>query len=317
MRIIQVTPSGSKSKSGNRTTAVRWHGIFQNLGHNVQTITDYHGQSADMMVAIHAWRSAGAIRMFKLLYPDRPLVLCLGGTDINQFIHTHPKETLKSMELADVLVCLHDLIAGITPPYLRHKLRVVYQSAKLLPKPRQPSTNFFRVSVISHMRDVKDPMRTAMAVRNLPKGSRIKVVHLGKAHSNTAAKKAENEMRQNPRYQWKGEVPGWRVRQELGKSHLMVISSKAEGGANVISEAIVAGVPIIASEIDGNIGLLGKKYSGYYPVGNTAELRKAILRAETDNAFMQSLNKQCDSIKSKFTIEREQESWRTLIKNIT
>ncbi len=167
------------------------------------------------------------------------------------------------------------------------------------------------------MRDVKDPMRTAMAVRNLPKDSRIKVVHLGKAHGNTAAKKAENEMTQNPRYQWKGEVPGWRVRQELGKSHLMVISSKAEGGANVISEAIVAGVPIIASEIDGNIGLLGKKYSGYYPVGNTAELRKAILRAETDNAFMQSLNKQCDSIKSKFTIEREQESWHTLIKNIT
>ena len=97
----------------------------------------------------------------------------------------------------------------------------------------------------------------------------------------------------------------------------MVISSRAEGGANVISEAVVADVPVIASKVDGNIGLLGKNYRGYYPVGNTKELRKVILKAETDKAFIQSLAKQCNSIKSKFTGEREQESWAKLIRNIT
>ena len=88
MRIIQVTPSGQKSKSGNRTTANRWARIFRNLGHNVVTITNYDGRPADMMVAIHAWRSAAAIKRFKILCPDQPLVVCLSGTDINQFIHT-------------------------------------------------------------------------------------------------------------------------------------------------------------------------------------------------------------------------------------
>ena len=129
MRIIQVTPSGQTSKSGNRTTANRWARIFRSLGHRVSTITNYDDRPADMMVAIHAWRSARAIERFKALYPEKPLVVCLAGTDINEFIHTHPKPTLKSMELADAMVCLHNLVKDITPISLQSKLHVIFQSA--------------------------------------------------------------------------------------------------------------------------------------------------------------------------------------------
>ena len=317
MRIIQVTPSGQTSKSGNRTTANRWARIFRSLGHSVSTITNYDDRPADMMVAIHAWRSARSIEQFKALYPEKPLVVCLAGTDINEFIHTHPKPTLRSMELADAMVCLHDLVKEITPISLQSKLHVIFQSAKPLIGPRRFSDRNFNICVISHLREIKDPMRTALSVRTVPNQSKIKVTHLGMAHDRRSAAGAIKEMKQNPRYVWKGEVAGWQVRQELKRSHLMVISSRAEGGANVISEAVVAGVPVIASKIDGNVGLLGNNYSGYYPVGNTKELRKVILKAETDNAFFQSLTKQCNSIKSLFTIEREQKSWRKLIKNIT
>ena len=315
MRIIQVTPSGQTSKSGNRTTANRWAHIFRSLGHSVSTITDYDDRSADMMVAIHAWRSARAIERFKALYPEKPLVVCLAGTDINEFIHTHPKPTLRSMELADAMVCLHNLVKDITPISLQSKLHVIFQSAKPLTGLRRLSGRNFNICVISHLREIKDPMRTALAVRTLPNQSKIRVTHLGMAHDGKSAARANREMKQNPRYVWKGEVAGWQVRQELKRSHLMVISSRAEGGANVISEAVVAGVPVIASKIDGNVGLLGKNYRGYYPVGNTKELRKVILKAETNNAFIQNLAKQCNSKKSLFTIEREQQSWRKLIKN--
>ena len=317
MRLIQVTPSGQASKSGNRTTANRWARIFRSLGHRVSTITDYDDRSADMMVAIHAWRSARAIERFKALYPEKPLVVCLAGTDINEFIHTHPKPTLKSMELADAMVCLHNLVKDITPISLQSKLHVIFQSAKPLTGPRRLSNRNFNICVVSHLREIKDPMRTALAVRTVPNQSKIKVTHLGMAHDGRSAARAIREMKQNPRYVWKGEVAGWQVRQELKRSHLMVISSSAEGGANVISEAVVAGVPVIASKIDGNVGLLGKNYRGYYPVGNSKELRKVILKAETNKAFIQNLAKQCNSIKSKFIAEREQESWAKLIKNIT
>ena len=221
------------------------------------------------------------------------------------------------MELADAMVCLHDLVKEITPISLQSKLHVIFQSAKPLTGPRKFSGRNFNICVVSHLREIKDPMRTALAVRTVPNQSKIKVTHLGMAHDGRSAARAIREMKQNPRYVWKGEVAGWQVRQELKRSHLMVISSRAEGGANVISEAVVAGVPVIASKIDGNVGLLGKNYRGYYPVGNTKELRKVILKAEKDKVFFQSLTKQCNSIKSKFTAEREQESWAKLINNIT
>ena len=317
MRIIQVTPFGQTSKSGNRTTANRWARIFRSLGHSVSTITDYDGRSADMMVAIHAWRSARAIERFKAFYPEKPLVVCLAGTDINEFIHTHPKPTLRSMELADAMVCLHSLVKDITPISLQSKLHVIFQSAKPLPGPRRLSSRNFKICVVSHLREIKDPMRTALAARALPNQSRIRVTHLGMAHDRRSAARAINEMKQNPRYVWKGEVPGWQVRQELKHSHLMVISSRAEGGANVVSEAVVAGVPIIASEIEGNIGLLGNTYGGYYPVGDTNALRDLMLKTEASREFVERLEAQCHALLPRFTIEQEHESWHKLIARLT
>ena len=160
-------------------------------------------------------------------------------------------------------------------------------------------------------------MRTALAVRDLPANSRIRVSHFGMAHNKQSAKTAEAEMKRNPRYTWKGEVPGWRVRREFARTHLMVISSRAEGGANVISEAVVAGVPIIASDIDGNIGLLGRRYSGYYPVGDEMALRDRLLAAENAPKYLETLTRQCLALRNKFTPEAEQERWRKLIAKLT
>ena len=38
------------------------------------------------MVALHAWRSAESIRVFRELYPDCPLIVGLSGTDIYDYI---------------------------------------------------------------------------------------------------------------------------------------------------------------------------------------------------------------------------------------
>ena len=118
--------------------------------------------------------------------------------------------------------------------------------------------------------------------RLVPKDSRLRVVHLGEAHNAGWAQDARGEMKRNPRYIWKGEVPGWQVRRHFARSHAMVISSLSEGGANIVSEAVVCGVPIIASRIDGNVGLLGEDYDGYYPAGDERALADLLYRAETD-----------------------------------
>ena len=62
-----------------------------------------------------------------------------------------------------------------------------------------------------------------------------------------------------------------------------------EGGAHVVSEAISVGVPVIASDIAGNIGLLADDYPGYYPVGDERALASLLARAETEGEFLRSL----------------------------
>jgi glycosyltransferase involved in cell wall biosynthesis len=86
-----------------------------------------------------------------------------------------------------------------------------------------------------------------------------------------------------------------------------------EGGANVISEAVVAGLPIVASRIHGSIGLLGEAYPGFYPVEDTGALRDLLLRAESDPAFYGRLEAGCAARRHLFTPERERAGWETLL----
>src|SRR5439155_135908 len=144
------------------------------------------------------------------------------------------------LELADRLVALQDLAGRRLPPRLRGKLRVIHQSAPPLPRRRSSPARAFEVAVIGHLRKVKDPLRAAAAARLLPAASRLRVVHLGAADTRQWAAKARAEMRRNPRYVWRGEVSGAEVRRVLGRVKALVLSSRSEGGANVISEAAAA-----------------------------------------------------------------------------
>ncbi len=221
------------------------------------------------------------------------------------------------MQMADALVGLHDLVADELPPELRQKLCVIRQSAQPLPRPRSPSKRSFDICVIGHLRQEKDPFRTALAARLLPAESRVRVLHYGKAHGPEWALQAEAEMRVNPRYRWQGEVSAGQVRQAFLRAHLMVISSLQEGGANVVSEALVAEVPIIASDIPGNIGLLGRDYGGYFRVGDETSLAERIRRAEVDAGFLQSLQRQGRALAPLFTAEQERSAWQKLLARVT
>ena len=317
MKIHLVTPAEEHSRNGNRTSAKRWARLLRRADHRVTIDTDYKGEPADLLIALHAWRSAAAIQRYRDASPDGPLVVALGGTDVNTYLKTDPKTTLTSMRMANALVCLHDLVADELPRDLRPKLTVIRQSAEPLPRPRAPSKRHFDICVIGHLRTEKDPFRTALAARLLPAESRVRVLHFGKAHSPKWELQAEAEMRINPRYRWKGEVSPGRIRKAYSRAHLMVISSTQEGGANVVSEALVAGVPIIASDIPGNIGLLGADYGGYYRVGDELSLAERISRAETDAAFMKQLKKQGSALAALFTPEKEQAAWQQVLEALT
>jgi putative glycosyltransferase (TIGR04348 family) len=317
VNISLITPAKKQSRNGNRTTVVRWARMLREMGHRVRIDVEYGGEAADLMIALHAWRSAAAILRYKHQFPDRPVVVALAGTDVNTFLKSDPETTLRSMQMADALICLHGLIGDALPAPLRKKLHVVRQSALPLPGPRRPARRYFDICVIGHLRNEKDPFRTALAARQLPLASLIRAIHLGKAHNLDFANQAVAEMAVNPRYHWIGEVPGWRVRRELAKTRLMVISSNQEGGANVVSEAIVAGVPVIASHIAGNVGLLGRDYSGYYPVGDEVALAGLLLRAETEPAFLKTLEREGRKLKPLFRPAHEKAALKRIVNSVT
>jgi putative glycosyltransferase (TIGR04348 family) len=315
MKIVLITPQGPTSRTGNKVSASRWAGILRKLGHRVRVGFEYDGHPADLMVAVHAWRSAASIDRYKARYPDRPLILQLSGTDIYEYLKSEPEPTLRSMESADWLVALNDLAWRMVPRRLRPRVLFIPQSA-VPPAHRTPCRQDVVVSVIGHLRDVKDPLRTAEAARLLPTDSRVKVEQVGRAYTDSWAESARTEMETNPRYTWHGDVPAKSVRHLLARSHAMVISSVSEGGANVISEAAVAGVPILASLMDGNVGLLGADYPGYFPSGGTRALARLLRRIECDPPFVRRLTKAVVARAPLFRPQRELTAWRRLLNDI-
>jgi putative glycosyltransferase (TIGR04348 family) len=279
----------------------------------VAVATEYRDEPADLLVAIHAWRSAEAIARFKTLHPDRPVILQLSGTDIYQYISEDPGPTLRSMALADRLVALNSLAWRVVPKALRRKLVLIRQSAPRPGRAEQQRRDRIDICVIGHLRDVKDPLRAAEAARLLPASSRIRVVQLGRAYTPEWADRAKAEMAANPRYLWRDDRPRAEAQRLLRRSRAMVLSSRSEGGANVVSEAVVAGVPILASRVDGNVGLLGSRYPGYFSVGDTEALARLFQRVETEPRFVLRLRRHLAQLAPLFTPEREIAAWRKLL----
>ena len=312
MRIVVVTPLVPRARTGNRVTALRWVRMLRGLGHSVNVASAYGGQPCDILVALHARKSAQSVQRFRGEHPDYPVVLTLTGTDLYDEIRSCP-DARRSMELATRLVVLQPAGLVELSEALRIKTRVIIQSAERPPQPAAPDQSVFQVCVLAHLRPVKDPLRTAFAARLVPSSSKLQVIHLGNALDETLSEEARKEMAINPRYRWLGERPPAEARRMLASSRLMVLTSRLEGGANVVSEAIACSVPVISSRISGSIGLLGEEYPGYFPVGDTPALSDLLRRAETDRGFYESLTSWCDRRAAMVNPANERRAWQDLL----
>jgi putative glycosyltransferase (TIGR04348 family) len=273
----------------------------------------WNGRPFDLMVALHARRSADSIEQFHRKFPDTPLIVALTGTDLYGDIKKSAAAR-KSLELATRLILLQPLGIKELPRQVHRKARVIYQSVDVSRKKPQPPRRHFELCVMGHLRPVKDPFRAAMAARRLPPSSRIRVTHLGAALSKAMSDRARKEMQRNRRYRWLGEVPRAKALRILARSHLLVLTSRLEGGANVVSEALAAGVPIVSSRIAGSIGILGPDYPGYFPVGDTRALAIMLGKAECDRQFYQSLKNHCKRRAQLVAPARERRAWEQLLR---
>ena len=279
----------------------------------VRITTAWSGDPAAALIALHAWRSAPSIERFHAAHPGRPLAIVLTGTDLYRDL---PREAgaLQALRRTSHLVVLQAKALQSLPPLAAH-VRVIEPSARRLVRQDQARRHFDFVAV-GHLRDEKDPQVLMDAARLLPEtlanGLPPRVLHVGAALQPHWQRAAEIAQRELPHYHWLGAVPHHTARRWMARARALVHMSRMEGGAHVVIEAIRSRVPVLASRIDGNVGLLGSAYEGYFPPGDAQALARLMQRFAAEPAFARTLAAQCALREPRFAPAVEQAAVRAL-----
>ncbi len=273
---------------------------------------------ADIVVALHAKKSAAAALRFRKDAPHGRLIVVLTGTDIYRDL---PRSRLaqRALAVADAVVVLQPLALARLTPSLRAKAVTIFQSVSLpsLPTPPKRLPKRCAFAVLGHLRDEKDPLRAAYAVGKLPRRIPALVTLAGGILDDRYRKRTNDEAARNSRFRYRGEIGARAAITLLSRSDALVLSSRMEGGANVLGEAIALRVPVLASRIDGNIGLLGKNYPGYFTTGSTESLRALLLRFIEDRAFRATLRARIAALAPLVRPARERAAWARLLRRYT
>lgn len=309
-----ITPASAEANTGNWHTAARW-ARFLRSACRVRVATTWSASAAqaapDLMIALHARRSAPAIAAFATAYPDRPLIVVLTGTDLYRDIASDAAAQ-RSLALASRLVVLNELGARALPRRWRSKVEVILQSASRL-APATRSARHFLVAAVGHLRAEKDAALVMAAARQFNDG-KVRFVHVGGALDADLGSAARATAATCPHYRWLGPQSRGAARQQMRRAHVLLHPSRMEGGAQAVIEAVTAGTPVIASAIDGNRGLLGLRYPGLFPVGNVAACVRLIKRAADDPAFLRQLARACQKRAALFDPRRESAAVRRLVR---
>jgi putative glycosyltransferase (TIGR04348 family) len=351
--VVIVTPAWADANNGNWQTASRWgrhlaakHTVLltdqwpqgrvqvvskasPSAGHaraNTQPTPEAYARAmanAQFMIALHARRSAASIQAWHQQRGKQGLAVVLTGTDLYKDLssaNTHTRTVVHaSLEAAQTLVVLQDHATHDLPPEQRHKARVIFQSATArAPWPKSdPATRALRAVMVGHLREEKDPATLQQAASLLNAEDRIRIAHLGAALEPRFEEAALATAARCPHYRWVGACTHEQARRRIQRADVLVHTSRLEGGAHVIMEAVRSGTPVLASRMAGNVGMLGADYAGFFPVGDASALAQALRRFKADPSFRHTLQAQCALRAPLFDPAHEAEGLHALLRGMS
>lgn len=309
--LVIITPAAASANNGNWRTAQRWARMLR-TDYRVRLATRWDGHADDaLMIALHARRSAASIAAWRRARPTDPLVVALTGTDLYADI-AHDAQAQASLALADRLVVLQALGPRALPPRWRHKVEVIVQSSPTR-APLRKTGRHLRALMVGHLRGEKSPETFWAAARRLRGRSDIRLDHVGGALEPPLADAARACMAACPRYRWRGALAHADALRRIRQAHVLVHASRLEGGAQVIIEAVTRGTPVLASRIDGNLGLLGDDYEGCFEPGDDAALATLLQRCRDEPAMLARLQALCAARAPLFAPEQEHAALHALV----
>ena len=290
-RVCIVSPALAAANNGNWHTAARWQGFLAPFADVEVVAVGAEDGDADLLVALHARRSAETIARWRARRPDAPLLLVLTGTDLYRDLDVDA-DARHSLECASRIVVLQEAALARLDAASRAKAVVIVQSAAALRAGH--SRRDAELVAVGHLREEKDPATLLRAVRLLAADATPPTIaHVGAALDERLAAEARATAASCPAYRWLGALDHAAARRTIARAKALVHPSRMEGGANVVIEAVRSGVPVHASRIDGNVGLLGSGYDGYFAVGDAGALAALARRFLADDAFAGHLRDQC------------------------
>ncbi len=310
-KVLIVSPALADANNGNWRTASRWREMLSDAA-EVDIARSWDGGSCDAMIALHARRSAESIARLRAARPEARIALILTGTDVYRDIE-QSSEAQHSLECASQLVVLQPDALDRLNAEQRGRARVIVQSASRMRRDGAAGTELVAVG---HLRDEKDPLTLMAAAGRLAAGTPIRIAHIGAALDAGLEQAARRTMAECPHYQWLGPLPHEAARQRIAGAGALVHMSRMEGGAQVVIEAVRSGVPVLASRIGGNLGLLGADYEGCFDAGDDAALAALMQRFADEPAFAARLAAQCAAREPGFTPEAESASLLALLRDL-
>ncbi len=305
-----VTPALASANNGNWQTARRWAQMLRR--HYRVVLTDrWQGEPADVLVALHARRSAASIERWSRDRPDAPLAVVLTGTDLYRDILIDASAR-RSLDLADRLIVLHERAVADLPARHRAKAVACFQSTTAR-VPLAKTSRHLRGVMVGHLRDEKAPRTYFEAARRLAHRRDILLDHIGAALDPALGAEAGELQQRCPGYRWLGALPHATTRSRIQRAHVLVHTSRIEGGAHVVMEAIRSGTPVLATRIAGNVGMLGPGYAGYFEPDDAEGLAALIQRCRDRPAILDELREQCDARAPLFEPARERATLRALL----
>lgn len=317
-----AVPVRPGAHSGNDVTGSRWARRLRESGHRVELLEvapdrppPQPSPGTDALIALHARRSAAVVAEWTTEHPELPCIVGLAGTDLYVDL-PDDVAALGSLRAAHRLVVLQpravDALGRIDAAFAERS-RTIYQSVDTALPEADPPDGGLVVCVPAALRAVKDPLMCARAARLAPQGSGLRVDGVGAAHSEEWARRATGETEANRRYRWLGERPHDETLTMMAGSHVVACTSRAEGGANAVSEAIAMGVPVVGTSIGGNVGLLEDDYPGLVPVGDDAALAAWLDELERDPSRLEELRSRVLARRWITAPELERTAWAELL----